>query len=274
MPVTTERALDWVGHCVDDVHGRAVGHVAGVVVDRADGAPLYLLVRLRTRARHVVVPLDGAIAGAGHVMVPWAGELLRGLPGVPADGGLAARTEALARGPFGARLAPRDVGTWDHRRSTGLAFRAADGTIGRSPGPRTPVTWEHPAARPLTSVAVVDDCAGFCALVAAVLTPPCGFRVDAQLHDGAMALDHLLDAPPDLVVLDLVLPGLDGLSVVAELTATTASRVLLVSGHDGLAPMVHARLGERGRFLRKAEGPDALLRAARDLVGAPPLAAA
>lgn len=272
MTISVERALDWEGHSVDDVHGRTVGHVAGVLVDRATGAPLYLHVRLRSRARHVVVPLEGAIAGAGHVLVPWPGELLRGLPGVPADGGLAARTEALARAPFAAKLPPRDVGTWDSRRSTARAFRAADGTVGWTPGPRTADVWDGPA-RPLTSVTVVDDSVGFCALVAAVLTPPCGFRVDAQLHDGATALDHLLSAPSDLVVLDLVLPGLDGLSVVAEVAATTTSRVLLVSGHDGLAPMVDARLGARGRFLRKTAGPDALRQVARELV-APPLAVA
>lgn len=271
MVISVERVLSWEGYVVDDVHGRAVGTVAGAVVDRRTGAPLYLLVRLRSRARHVVVPLDDLVAGGRHVLAPYPGELLRALPGVPEDGALPARTEALARAPF-PRLAPRDVGTWDHRRSTARAFLRDDGSVGWTPAPRSADVWPV-EARPLVSVAVVDDSAGFRALVGAVLDAPAGFRVTAELGDGPTALDHLLRRPPDLVVLDLVLPGLDGLSVVGELAATTSAKVLLVSGHDGLAPLVDARLGERGTFLRKTDGPEALLGAARALT-APTLAAA
>ncbi len=50
------------------------------------------------------------------------------------------------------------------------------------------------------------------------------------VHDGAEALRTLLTDPPDLVVLDLNLPGLDGLSLLARLRAAhSPTRVLILT---------------------------------------------
>jgi DNA-binding response OmpR family regulator len=52
----------------------------------------------------------------------------------------------------------------------------------------------------------------------------------ATLHDGAAGLAAILADPPDLVVLDLGLPGLDGLSLLARLREVQSpSRVLVLT---------------------------------------------
>jgi two-component system OmpR family response regulator len=51
-----------------------------------------------------------------------------------------------------------------------------------------------------------------------------------SLFDGAEALKAAIDHPPDLIVLDLNLPGLDGLSVLAGLReANSTARILILT---------------------------------------------
>jgi two-component system cell cycle response regulator DivK len=61
-----------------------------------------------------------------------------------------------------------------------------------------------------------------------------GFHVD-QAHNGHQALDKALHAPPDLVVTDIAVPGLDGIELCRRLRADGRTRsvpVLAVTGHD------------------------------------------
>ena len=52
----------------------------------------------------------------------------------------------------------------------------------------------------------------------------------SAFHDGAEALEAALDHPPDLIVLDLNLPGLDGLSVLAALSeAGNPARIIILT---------------------------------------------
>jgi DNA-binding response OmpR family regulator len=52
----------------------------------------------------------------------------------------------------------------------------------------------------------------------------------AACHDGAEALEAAIDHPPDLIVLDLNLPGLDGLAVLAALhEAGNPARILILT---------------------------------------------
>ena len=55
-----------------------------------------------------------------------------------------------------------------------------------------------------------------------------GFAVDV-VGDGTAALAHALARPPDLVVLDLMLPGTDGLEVFRQLRARTSVPVVMLT---------------------------------------------
>ncbi|WP_026394822.1 winged helix-turn-helix domain-containing protein [Acetobacterium malicum] len=47
-----------------------------------------------------------------------------------------------------------------------------------------------------------------------------GFEVDG-VQDGAMAIEKILDVLPDLIILDLMLPGKDGISICREIRANS-----------------------------------------------------
>ena len=58
-------------------------------------------------------------------------------------------------------------------------------------------------------------------------------QVSAQVADGRHALEHVLERQPDLAVLELRMPGLDGLEVcdiLAGLDRPPRTRVVLLSG--------------------------------------------
>ena len=58
--------------------------------------------------------------------------------------------------------------------------------------------------------------------------------------NGAGALSSAADAPPDLVVLDLGLPDLDGVEVIRGLRGWTDAPIIVLSGHSGARDKVEA----------------------------------
>jgi DNA-binding response OmpR family regulator len=71
-------------------------------------------------------------------------------------------------------------------------------------------------------ILLVEDDASLAAMVADFLTPY-GFEVDVEGR-GDDAVARILDEKPEAVILDINLPGLDGLSVFARSGLTTTER--------------------------------------------------
>src|SRR5262245_14163073 len=67
----------------------------------------------------------------------------------------------------------------------------------------------------MAKLLVVDDDAASCRLLAAIFKRE-GFAVEAA-HDGVAGVAACAEHGPDAVLLDLQLPGLDGLEVLARL---------------------------------------------------------
>ena len=91
------------------------------------------------------------------------------------------------------------------------------------------------AAAPQPHVLVVEDHAPLRAQIVALLVHA-GCRVE-EAADGRVALRSLLAEPPDLLLLDLGLPGLDGVSVCEQLRQQAPRHVpvLMLTAHDALA---------------------------------------
>lgn len=79
-------------------------------------------------------------------------------------------------------------------------------------------------------ILVVDDDATVADVVARYLRRE-GYEVET-VGDGRVALDRALADPPDLVVLDLMLPGLDGLEVCRRLRALAPVPVIMLTARD------------------------------------------
>jgi DNA-binding NarL/FixJ family response regulator len=91
-----------------------------------------------------------------------------------------------------------------------------------------------------------------------------GIEVAGEAADGAEALALAAQLNPDVILLDLKLPGLDGIAVLGELRARgIGARVLiLTSANDPVQVSRAVQAGASG-FLYKDVDPDALIRAIR-----------
>ena len=87
----------------------------------------------------------------------------------------------------------------------------------------------HEATRP--RVVIADDHPGILNEITALLRPE--FNVVATANDGVSALDCIRRLDPDIVLLDLYMPGMNGLEVVRTLTRTAVRAfAVIMSGAD------------------------------------------
>jgi DNA-binding NarL/FixJ family response regulator len=83
-----------------------------------------------------------------------------------------------------------------------------------------------------TSVLIVDDHPSFRAGARRMLEAS-GYTVVGEAADGEAALDAVRALAPDLVLLDVQLPGIDGFEVAARLKAAgAAAAIVLTSSRD------------------------------------------
>jgi len=64
-----------------------------------------------------------------------------------------------------------------------------------------------------------------------------GYQV-ASVNDGALALEEFNRAKPDLVVLDVMLPGVDGLTICREIRARSQVPILMLTARDEVTDKV------------------------------------
>jgi two-component system chemotaxis response regulator CheB len=81
-------------------------------------------------------------------------------------------------------------------------------------------------------VLVVDDSAFARKVLREVLSGTPGIEVVGTARDGLEALEKIAELKPDVLTLDLVMPNLDGLGVLASLPEQNAPRVIVVSVSD------------------------------------------
>jgi DNA-binding NarL/FixJ family response regulator len=114
------------------------------------------------------------------------------------------------------------------------------------------------------SVLIVDDHPVVRQGLRALLEVQDGIEVAGEAGDGGAELSLAAEHAPDVILLDLRLPGLDGVAVLGELQARgDPARVLvLTSATDPASARAAVRSGAAG-VLYKDVDPDALVRAIR-----------
>lgn len=120
----------------------------------------------------------------------------------------------------------------------------------------------------LATILVCDDDPSLRELVRAVLGPRYRF---VEAADGAEALEIAREIRPDLIVLDVMLPGLSGIEVLEAIRTDDALRDLKVVV---ITAWSHAELEVQiagaDRFVSKPFDPDDLSQAVEELLGVRP----
>ncbi|MGZ8502269.1 MAG: response regulator transcription factor [Candidatus Limnocylindrales bacterium] len=113
-----------------------------------------------------------------------------------------------------------------------------------------------PTTRPLRILVVDDDPAMVGAITALVGTE--GHQV-ITAYDGLTAVKRFRDDSPDLVLLDLAMPGPDGFNVTGQIRAAGNVPILVVSGESGEGAKVRALELGADDYLTKPFGKAELL---------------
>lgn len=112
----------------------------------------------------------------------------------------------------------------------------------------------------LVRVLVVDDQAPFRRAMRSVVEETDGFEVVGEADTGEGSLEAAVQLAPDLVLMDVHLPGIDGLEATRRLQALTRPPVvLLLSTYDEEAGEGFvAESGAAAYVTKSAFGPDRL----------------
>jgi len=121
-----------------------------------------------------------------------------------------------------------------------------------------------PSAR---TIMLVDDHAVVREGYRSVLQKRPGLRVIAEASDGAEAYRLFKEVRPDLVIMDLTMPGIGGIETIRRIRQwDRGARILVFTMHQNAGFAVQAiRAGARG-YVTKTSPPEALVRAVMDVL--------
>jgi two-component system, NarL family, invasion response regulator UvrY len=121
-------------------------------------------------------------------------------------------------------------------------------------------------ASPSVSVLTVDDQSIFRGIAREVIDATPGFESIGEATSGEEALEAVARLAPQLVLLDVRMPGIDGIEVARRLSATHPDTLLvLISIEDSIDIPSAAQLGDSVPLVRKQDfGPRLLKRLWRE----------
>ena len=169
-------------------------------------------------------------------------------------------------GDGGGRTSPTS-GSHPSLRSVGFVHYAAcvDGGTGRA--------GDGPTARPggdagvAIRVLVVDDHDLFRRGICQVLLGEEGIEVVGEAHDGARAVDRALELQPDVVLMDVNMPGIGGIEATRQVTAALPlARVLMLTVSDHEDDLFEAITAGAAGYLLKELSGDEVAEAVRAVV--------
>ena len=113
---------------------------------------------------------------------------------------------------------------------------------------------------------IVDDHPLFRQGVADALALEPGFRVVGQAADGKHALELIRDLEPDIAVLDVNLPEMNGQQITHQVTQEKLhTRVLLLTGYDDIEQAIHAAHAGAAAYCTKDIQPQGLVSVIREV---------
>jgi DNA-binding NarL/FixJ family response regulator len=114
-------------------------------------------------------------------------------------------------------------------------------------------------------VMTVDDSAAILTIIAAYLEDS-EFEVIAAERDGIMAVERFAQERPDIVLLDLIMPGQSGVETLSRILAIDPDAFVVIVSSLGTEEAVHECLTSGARsFLQKPFTKDDFIDFMRDL---------
>ncbi|MBP9902190.1 MAG: response regulator transcription factor [Verrucomicrobia bacterium] len=116
-------------------------------------------------------------------------------------------------------------------------------------------------------VCIVEDDPGVQSSLAKVVDSTAGFRCQAAYSDAESALRHIPANPPDIVLMDINLPGLSGIECVRRLKLLVPqSRVVMLTVYDDEDSVFESLKAGADGYLLKRTSPAVLTAALRELL--------
>jgi DNA-binding NarL/FixJ family response regulator len=125
----------------------------------------------------------------------------------------------------------------------------------------------QPKVSDIYSVVVVDDHPAICLAVKATLEAAGGFEVVGEAASGQPALAIIRERSPTLVILDLDLPGMSGLSLIGRIRAERPDiKVLVLSAQQETIFATRAMQAGASGFISKNEDMHKMAEAAQSVL--------
>ena len=127
------------------------------------------------------------------------------------------------------------------------------------------------AVNGVLTVVIVDDTPDIRMLTRMALELDGGIRVVAEAENGREGIEVVASHRPDVVVLDMAMPVMDGLEALPHIKrASPATRVLVVSGFDTTTLASSALDAGADGYLQKGASPFDLVDQVKKLAALPP----
>jgi DNA-binding NarL/FixJ family response regulator len=118
------------------------------------------------------------------------------------------------------------------------------------------------------SVVIADDQRLFAEALEAILSTDGRIRVVGRAADGQEAIDVVLDQHPDVVLLDIAMPVLDGIAATEAIREQSpGTRVIVLTGSAATHDVSRARAAGAAGYVTKDQIAGDLVRAILDVAG-------
>ena len=112
----------------------------------------------------------------------------------------------------------------------------------------------------IVKVVVVDDEPMVCAHLRTILGSDPGIEVVAEAHDGAAGVEAVVRSRPDVVLMDLRMPGVDGITAIERISKLDSPPVVVVlTTFDADQYVLRALRAGAAGFLVKSTSPQDLI---------------
>ena len=117
------------------------------------------------------------------------------------------------------------------------------------------------------NILVVDDAAFMRMMIKDILTKN-GYNVAGEAENGAKALEKYNEVKPDLVLMDITMPEVDGIQALKNIkSADPNAKVIMCSAMGQQAMVIESIQAGAKDFIVKPFQPDRVLEAVKKVVG-------